>query len=159
MGTVALIPLVHTIDLRYAYKSLTSCSLLRQLVCGISSRGIREVAWNRRDLTSSVQTQVYNSHDGLIDSSNYDIQQSGGEDSIEYFNLVVQKINIISTPISCAIRVFPKYRSAYWQKLQQALHFAIRVFPMLYRFHSTYLILDTIEKSRFLLCFLFANMP
>ena len=40
---------------------------------------------------------IYNNLDGVEDSENYVIEQSdGGEESLEYFNLVVRIITIIT---------------------------------------------------------------
>ena len=55
------------------------------------NRSDREVHWSHQDVP------VYNNLDGVEDSDNYSIEQSdGGEESLEYFNLVVRIVTIVT---------------------------------------------------------------
>ena len=61
------------------------------------NRSGREVHWTRSDLATGITVPVYNNHDGVYDSDNYAIEQSdGGEESLQYFNLVVRIVTIVN---------------------------------------------------------------
>ena len=65
-----------------------------QLNCGISNSGSREVSWQRFDLVDEQPVPIYNSVEGLQDTTNYDMETPTG--NLDYFNLVVRIIFLLS---------------------------------------------------------------